>query len=312
MLGMSETAAAQSSSTLPEKRTRAATSARAEKLFQDGVAARAKGDIHEACKSFKASQNLESNTAVLLNVAWCLAQDGHRATAWGLYRSVADEKTNLEDSNAEEAKRLRNFALQEMAKLKPSLSNLTIKVLAETEIEGLEVRCDGEAVAAETWNHALPRDAGTYRITASAPNKVSWTTAVTIGSDADDEVVEIPRLRTSPPPRLLQITLAGGGALLLGAATGFYLWGVSRYHNAEQEMLNQARRDSLVEDANGQRHVALVMGIAGLACGGIAAWLYVTSGHAETSTAATNRASAHIIPSLGGASGTGLMVLGDF
>lgn len=210
-----------------------ANSAQAEKLFQDGVAAAAKGDITESCKSFKASQMLESNISTRIRVAWCLAKEGHKATAWGMYRAVADELSNGKGDNA----RLRKLALQEMGKIKPSLSSLTIMVPAASENDGLEVRCDSEAVAAETWNHALPMDAGTYKITASAPNKVSWTTEVTIGSEADNQVVEIPRLKTSPP-RWLQLALVGGwlqlalvgGGLLLGATTGFYLWGRRRLH----------------------------------------------------------------------------------
>jgi hypothetical protein len=283
--------------------------AQANKLFLDGVAAKTKGDIREACASFEASQELDSNPATRVYMAWCLEQEGHKATAWGLYQRFVAEMSNKPDSNAE-AKRLREFAIREMDRIQPSLSYLTIKVPAESEIDGLEVRCGSEVISAGTWNHALPMDAGTYEITAWAPNKVSWTTVVTIGSDADNAAVEIPRLGPLPPRRSLQLALAVGGASL-GAAAGFYLLGLSSYHDAENEMVNQARRDSLVKDANAQRHIALGMGIVGLACGGVAAWQYVTHRHAETSTA-PNRARAHIVLSLGGGSGTGLMVLGSF
>src|ERR1044071_400502 len=155
MLGTSQTAAAQSNSAPPEKRTQPVNGAQANKLFLDGVAAKTKGDIREACASFEASQELDSNPATRVYMAWCLEQEGHKATAWGLYQRFVAEMSNKPDSNAE-AKRLREFAIREMDRIQPSLSYLTIKVPAESEIDGLEVRCGSEVISAGTWNHALP------------------------------------------------------------------------------------------------------------------------------------------------------------
>ena len=309
MLGTSQVAAAQSSSTLPEKRSQPVNSARALKLFNDGKAAEKNGDYDKACKSYEASMKEEATLATRLHLADCLASTGRKATAYNYYRLAKSELANLDGRIFPGAEKERESVINKMRDLELKMSNLEIEVPEDSQIDGLEVRCGTEVVAEGDWNRALPRDAGIYTITASAPGRVQWTTEVTLGPVADNKPVRIPRLQRS---RLPQRAFAAGSAVLFGVAAGYYLSSVFSYHDAEHEMVNQARRNSLLQDAQTRRNIALGFGLAGLASGGVAAWLYVRSGQIETSMTASHRAHVHIIPSLVGTSGTGIVVLGQF
>ncbi len=289
----------------------------------------------EACLAFEASRKLSllPQPKTLFNLALCRQQIGQLAAAWRLLQEVErltrDKAGSEEKEIHESALKTANQIEEEMSR-RP-MSKLTIEVPTESQIHGLDIRLDTEVVEPKTWNRALPIDGGTYTITARAPGAVPWMITVKVTSGTDNKVVEIPRLVTPAPPTLnrpvvpttdssmqprtrsLPFVLAvGGGALLLSSAAGFYLWALSGYHDASGEMVNQARRDSLESSANARRHVALGMGVAGLACGGVAAWLHITGRATATSATATSRARVHVVPSVGGATGTGLMVLGGF
>ncbi|MBC7800232.1 MAG: hypothetical protein H7Z10_06400 [Gemmatimonadaceae bacterium] len=104
--------------------------------------------------------------------------------------------------------------------------------------------------------------------------------------------------------------LAIGGGVLIVGAVAMYLSGSSDYAAARDELTDQARRDSHYDDANTKRHIAIGMGVAGVACGGIAAWWYLRGRAAETDATTKRNAGVQLAPFVGTA--TGLAVRGAF
>jgi hypothetical protein len=101
---------------------------------------------------------------------------------------------------------------------------------------------------------------------------------------------------------------AGGGAGLVIGAVAVGLWGKATYDAARDERTDQRRRDALYDDANTKRHVAIAMGVAGVACGGIAAWLYYAGRGREASAPAPH--ALRVTPQVG--ERTGLVISGAF
>jgi hypothetical protein len=303
--------------------------AQAETLFRQGKELMLKGKTAEACAAFDASQKLEPTVATLLNQAACREKNGQFATAWGEFL-VAERQTRSATDDA--TRQLHQVAASHAGKLEPRLSTLTITVSAENRVGGLQVLRGGEPVDPGAWNKALPVDGGSYKITATAPGNAEWSTMVTIGDERDARTVEIPKLKAAAlvPPRvsaapdggapaptpsdepqrskLVPLALGGGAIALAGGAVGFALWGSSTYDKAKTEPDN-AKQDSLWHSANTRRYVAAGLGVASVACAGVAVWLYLRPGSEAPSEA--HAARVHLAPIVTG-DGAGLLLMGSY
>jgi hypothetical protein len=164
----------------------------AEALFDEGRRLIEKDNAALACPKFAESQRLDPSPATLINLGSCYERLGRTATAWATYREAA--------SLASYANRpsLFTIAQRHAAALEPNLVRVAIHV--SSPFEGLEVRRDGIAVGAGEWDLAIPMDPGTHQVTASAPNKKSWTTTVQIGDRGKTTTVTVPALEDGPPP----------------------------------------------------------------------------------------------------------------
>ncbi|TMQ27577.1 MAG: hypothetical protein E6J90_02280 [Deltaproteobacteria bacterium] len=140
--------------------------AQAETLFRHGKDLMARGQIAEACAAFDASEKLEPTIATLLNQASCREKNGQLATAWGLFLDAARQTRAATD---DAGRQMHRSASERAARIEPRLSTLTITVLPENRVGGLEILRDGEVIEPGAWNRALPIDGATYRITARAP-----------------------------------------------------------------------------------------------------------------------------------------------
>ena len=302
--------------------------AQAETLFRQGKELMAKGQIAEACAAFDASQKLDPTIATLLNQAACREKNGQYATAWGLFLE-AERQTRTATDDA--TRQLHQTAMTKAAKLESRLSTLTIAISAESRVAGLEVLRGGEVVDPGAWNKALPVDGGTYQIAARAPGNAEWSSTITIGNERDAKSIEIPRLRAAalePPPvakdaapgepgpaqdaphrrsKLVPFVLGGAALGLGGAALGFELSARSTYDKTTAAT-DPARRDSLWHSANTRRYVAEGLGVAGVACAGVAVWLYLRPGG---ESASTHAARLHVAPIVAG-SATGLLITGTY
>lgn len=313
-------------------------SAQAEAMFRDGRALLDAGKIAEACAAFEASQKLEPTISTLMNLAACREKNGQLATAWGLFLD-AEHQTRGATNGA--TRKLHQVALNRAKKLEPRVSKLVINVPADSHIDQLELLRGTETIDPATWNRALPIDGGSYKITARAPGATPWTTEITIVTEGEVKTVEVPRLQPASAPvvavapvkeapatrevavtkevaapsrggvRWSPLVFGASGAVLLGGALGLDLWGNSTYDAARAELMNQAHRDSLYNSANTKRHIAFGLGATGLACGGVAAWLYFTRHSSERTALKSARAQTQVVPMVGGA-GSGLVVLGRF
>jgi hypothetical protein len=283
------------------------STAQAETLFRQGKELIAQGKIAEACGAFDASQKLDPTIATLLNQASCREKNGQLATAWGLFLDAERQtRAAIDEAN----RQFHQVATDHAAKLEPRLSTLTITVRPEARVGGLEILRNNEPIDPGAWDKALPVDGGTYKITARAPGNADWTSTVTIGVERDAKTIDTPRLKaaaipsshttgpdspspapagtaTAEPTRSLVLPLALGGAALAlaGGAVGFELWSGTAYDQSKRE-LDDAKQQSLWHSANTRRYVAEGLGVASIACAGVAVWFYLKSGEQEAAASA--------------------------
>jgi len=292
------------------------STAQAETLFRQGKDLIAHGKIADACAAFDASQKLDPTLATLLNQASCREKNGQLATAWGLFLDAERQSRAATD---DATRQLHQVATDHAAKLEPRLSTLTITVPAENRVGGLEILRNNELVDPGAWNKALPVDGGTYQITARAPANADWSSTITVGVENDAKTIETPKLKAaalqpshatgpgSPPhpaaaehqrSKLLPRVLGGAALGLVGGAVGFELWASSTYNQSKREPDN-ARQDSLWHSASTRRYVAEGLGVAGIACAGVAVWLYLRGGDQERTSTVRQASRLFVEPILG-------------
>jgi hypothetical protein len=297
------------------------STAQAETLFRQGKELIAEGKIADACAAFDASQKLDPTLPTLLNQASCREKNGQLATAWGLFLDAERQSRGAID---EATRQLHQVATDHAAKLEPRLSTLTITVPAENRVGGLEILRNNEPVDPGAWNKALPVDGGTYKITARAPGNADWSSGITVGVEHDAKTIETPKLKAAAlqashsnaaagehqRSKVLPFALGGAALGLVGGAVGFELWARSTYDQSKREPDN-AKQDSLWHSANTKRYVAEGLGVAGIACAGVAVWLYLRGGEPEA-TSTTRQASRWIIEPIVGGDRAGLVLGGRY
>lgn len=285
--------------------------AQAESLFRQGRDQMTAGKTAEACTSFEASQKLDPQITTLLNLAGCREKLGQIASAWGLFLEAERQTRSAGDAAT---KQLHDVAKSRSDKLEGRISKLTINVPASNNVDGLVIMRGKDPIDSMMWNRALPIDGGTYTISVKAPGTTAWTTTVTVGAESDTKTVDIPDLKTLPrevtpvntetpttaqpephevsetPARsskVVPLAVGAGGVALLGGALTFELLGRANYDDAKAEMMDQSKRDSLYDSANTKRYIAQGFAVAGVACVGVAVWLYLRgdSGSSSTTTA---------------------------
>jgi hypothetical protein len=162
--------------------------AAAEVAFLKGKRLMKDGDIAEACDAFAQSQKLDPQIGTQYNLALCYEQQGRIASAWSLFREVAQL-----DSNAKRKKDSNKRATA----LEPKLTRLLITTTGATP--GLTVTRDGTDVT-----HLIgvedPIDPGHYQLVATAPGYVDQTVDVEVHADQGAVVtVKIPTMQEVQP-----------------------------------------------------------------------------------------------------------------
>ena len=262
----------------------AAQVADAESLFNQGKVMMTAGKFAEACKAFDSSQKLAPAITTMVNLANCREKTNELATSWELFNEVERQTRGKKDPGNVA---LNKLATDRAAKLGPRVSRLTIKISAPTK--GLEVLRGTVVVSPATWNVGLPVDGGTYKIVATADDHEPWSGEVTVKAEGDAQTLEVPalvaivhtRVVVKPRSRTLPIVLGVSALALGGGALGFELSGRSIYDDAKREP-DDARQKSLWESASSRRHVAQGLGVAAIACAGVAIYLFTRPGTKET------------------------------
>lgn len=307
------------------------STAQAETLFRQGKDLMSHGKVAEACAAFDASQKLEPTIATLLNAASCREKNGQLATAWGLFLDAERQSRSASD---DAGRQLHQVATDHATKLEPRLSTLTIAVAADNRVRGLEILRNNEAVDPGAWGKALPVDGGTYKITARAPGNAEWSSSVTVSPERDTKTIETPKLKaaalsstTSPAnsttasrrrvaapehrSRLVPLIFGGAALALGGGAIVFELSARSDNDKIAAERDN-AKRDSLWSSANNKRYAAEGLGVASVACAGVAIWLFIRSNGSDAESTSTSVQAHLLLQPLLGSDQAGLVLSGGF
>ncbi|HEX7667271.1 MAG TPA: hypothetical protein VF407_22220, partial [Polyangiaceae bacterium] len=125
----------------------------------------------------------------LLNLGICYETAHRNASAWATFKEAISAARQAGQSQREALATARAKALE------GKFATLTIKVpAAVAKVPGLQVKRDGDVVAAGGWGSALPLDAGSHVIEVSAPGHEMWSRTVTIGEGAEAASVDVPAL----------------------------------------------------------------------------------------------------------------------
>lgn len=282
---------------------RADDRAAAQILFEQGRDLVAKGLFAEACPKFVESLRLDRGIGTMLWLADCQENVGQRASAWATFKEAAAAAALTKDPR-------EKLARHRATALLPKLAYLTINV--PSFVSGIEVRRNGILAGQAEWGVAVPLDAGSHKVEATAPNHTPWATTVTL-PDAKTVVVDVPALQPhateeprTPPgtiapkssgadrnhgktQRVLGLGVAALGIVGLGVGTFFSFDAKSTYDKSESHCLPDNRCDpmgtSQRNDAMSEATIATIVlgtGLAALA-GGIV--LYLTAPKSQPSAA---------------------------
>jgi hypothetical protein len=166
-----------------------AARAEADRAFQEGRIALARGALDDACSKFARSYALLPRHGTLLNLALCLKQSGKNVEAFhrfeeGLAAATQDGRPDREE-----------LARKHLDELKSKLAWLSIEVAQVQAVPKLHVLVDG--VPLETLGSPQPAEPGTHLISASAPGRVSYEVTVAVEA-GDSRTIEIPPLALEP------------------------------------------------------------------------------------------------------------------
>jgi hypothetical protein len=188
----------------PAQAQGAGDKAAAEALFDEGKRLFVDKKFTEACSRFEASQRLDPGIGTLLYLADCYENVGRFASAWATFREASSAAKAAGQGDRE------RIASERARLVEPKLYRLTVKV--EAPAPGLKVTRNDTEVKAETWNVALPVDAGAYTLSASAPGKKPWSMRLEIPAGAGAQSVTVPALQDDPnAPKVVEGQKPDGG-----------------------------------------------------------------------------------------------------
>lgn len=291
----------------PDARTQATGRA----LFNEGVALYNEGKFAEACAKLETSLKYFPGIGVRGKLAECYERLGRYASAWSMYKEVAELATRSGEPTREAVANERVKALE------PKLSHVTIVLPPASDAPGLVVKRNGQVLDRSKLGVAQTVDAGSFTVEVTAPNRKLFVTqvAVTAGQSAR---IEVPALEPiviaettvpEPPPpqpvaplteppapptstpwqRPAGLVIAGVGIAGMVAGGVFGFSARSTYDSAFDNgfcthTTNQcsAQGQSDVDSARSQATASTILFIAGgaLTAGGIV--LYLTAPRART------------------------------
>jgi tetratricopeptide (TPR) repeat protein len=297
----------------------------AEAAFLKGKELEKAGRTAEACDAFSRSQQLDPQLGTQYNLARCYERLGKLASAWTLYRELAQRDSNVA-RRKDSADRARD--------LTPRLTRLLVNLEGQTP--GLSVARNG-ADATASVGIETPVDPGAYLIEARADGYKPFTAEVSahgegmtvtvtipvleplpagseqpaalptipaVGDDDDDEPVD-DEPRPDRGRTLVGLGVAGTGVALVGTGLVFGALARATWNDARaicggdlicDNQANLDRANALAGDARSRGNVATVLvgvGAAAIA-GGVILWLTAPSGDPERDETAWR-----VIPSIG-------------
>jgi hypothetical protein len=256
-------------------------------LFEQGVKDMRDGKTEIACKQLAAALAKYQDSGIANTLAKCYAKLGKVASAWALWKDLAD--TAPAD--------MRPFAVENAAKLEPRLPRYAIR-LQGGAIAGLAVTINGNAVADPTLPTAIPVDPGPLVVHAKAKGREDWTVTLQ-ATEGATTAIDIPALQLAamPPPQRPIVTpgeprhtrrrvayVVGGiglAALGVGAIYGISAastWSDSKAHCRDgATLVCDDEGAMLVDDTIRNGNVATILLSAGAVAAGTGAFLWITS-----------------------------------
>jgi tetratricopeptide (TPR) repeat protein len=272
--------------------------AKADALYNKGVALMEQGKFSEACPLFAESQRIAPGGGTLINLASCHESLGLTATAYVEWAEA------LRYAQAKKKPERVKKATDRMAQLKERLSYVRIAppptMVAESSFV---VLIDDRTVDKTWWAEEHPIDPGLHYVEARADGRKSWRKSFNVAPDSDHQVVAVSELEPLAPAEPVKVapsvvakpatvpvepapvrhtgpsgqvvagyTVAGVGLLgliacgvLVGAASSSESSANSAY--ATNPALGQSRSDARTERA--LAWVGLGVGVVGLTTGAI-------------------------------------------
>lgn len=283
-----------------------AQTAVAEALFNDGRALMEAGDLAQACPKLAESHRLDPAFGTLLNLGLCYRKAGKTASAWVAYKDAT--ALARRDNRPERVAYAENM----VAEIEPTLSYLTVRVHADSRIEGLIVHVNGLELAAGAWGTAIPTDPGKLSVRATATGRKTWESEVSLGPNGDRYTVVVPLLdllpvensdnvgmekkmvesgdsnplgsdvgmESSDSRRTVGYALGGTGLVALGLGSYFGIKALSRWSDRNEHCTDAGCDDEAVTygaDANRYGNVANIGIGLGLVGVGVGTYLLLTS-----------------------------------
>lgn len=263
-------------------------------LFDQGIKEMKAGDYDKACNTFERSIAAYPDSGTKGSLARCYEKLGRLASAWKLWRELADLAPSAD---------LRKDAAAQAAKLEPKIGRYVVKLTNPPA--DLSVTINGQPT--QLTDVPVPIDAGGVIVRAYAAGRKDWSAELT-AADGGVLTIEVPELapaeiekdpdpiRQPPPPPPppppsktrkyvgLGLIGVGAGAVIFGGVLG--LEARNKFSDAEElcggsvdnciaDRVGDAQL--LVDDARSAGTVSTVMFVGGGAAiaGGIL--LYITA-----------------------------------
>lgn len=160
-------------------------------LLEQGAKHMKAKQFAEACKAFDEANKVDPKVATQLKLADCREKNGQLASALAAYKDAQPKATTAKDFKLVKAK---------IAALEPKVSTIRLTIPDASMVEGLSVTRDGVVIADTQWNTDLPVDGGTYKLEATAPNRIAWSESATVVNEGEHVTVRVPVLEAVPPP----------------------------------------------------------------------------------------------------------------
>jgi hypothetical protein len=161
-------------------------------LFDQGLKDLNAGNTDVACKELAASLQKYSDSGTKGALATCYTKLGKVASAWKLWRDLADTAPN--DA-------MKKDAGGNASQLEARLPHFVIH-LQVAAVPGLKIVAGGDEVSDPTLAVPLPIDPGPFVVTASAPDHADWTMSFT-AAEGKTTTIDVPALvatsKSAPP-----------------------------------------------------------------------------------------------------------------
>jgi tetratricopeptide (TPR) repeat protein len=159
---------------------------RAQGLFDEARMLMERGIFAEACLKLQASYRLDPATGTLLNLAFCLENEGSTAAAYRTYEAA--QQRAIDEGNDER----KQFAAARLKSLESRLVRLVFP--SKTRESGFWVQCDSVLARSSERAAVCVVEPGKHRIAYGAPGKMPDTVQIDASQTGSESIVQLRHL----------------------------------------------------------------------------------------------------------------------